>query len=129
MNIAQIEESVKEVVSNSEKKEFIYNFLLSYGLPKASITRLKKGTLNLSNNPNEIVWKKKLFFKETTYKDLYEEYTKITEHKETFSHEPRFIIITNFERVLARDTKTLDTLDIYFKDLAKHFDFFLPLAG
>lgn len=129
MNIAQIEESVKEVVINSGKKEFIYNFLLSYGLPKASITRLNKGTLNLSNNPNEIVWKKKLFFKETTDKDLYEEYTKITEQKETFSHEPRFIIITNFERVLARDTKTLDTLDIYFKDLAKHFDFFLPFAG
>jgi hypothetical protein len=30
---------------------------------------------------------------------------------------------------LAYDTKTQDTLDIPILDIAKHFDFFLPLAG
>ncbi|MDN4493096.1 class I SAM-dependent DNA methyltransferase [Ureibacillus aquaedulcis] len=129
MNIAQIEESINGIVLNSDKQEFIYNFLLAYGLPKASITRLKKGTLNLAKNPNEVIWKKKLYFKKTTDKELYDEYVKLVELKDTFTHEPRFIIITNFEKVLARDTKTLDTLDIDFKDLAKHFDFFLPFAG
>jgi hypothetical protein len=37
--------------------------------------------------------------------------------------------MTIYETLLAYDTKTTDTLDIKFKDLAKHYDFFLPLAG
>lgn len=129
MNIAQVEESIKEIILSGNKQEFIYNFLLAYDLPKASITRLKKGSLNLSKKPDEIVWKKKLFYKQTTNEDLYEEYSKMIERNECLAHEPRFIILTNFEKVLARDTKTLDTLDIKFNDLAKYFDFFLPWAG
>ncbi len=42
---------------------------------------------------------------------------------------PRFIIVTDYKTLLAYDTKTTDTLDINFKELVKHFDFFLPLAG
>jgi predicted nucleic acid-binding protein len=42
---------------------------------------------------------------------------------------PRFIIVTDHESILASDTKTRDTLDIAIKDLPKHFSFFLPWAG
>jgi len=38
-------------------------------------------------------------------------------------------MVTDYKTLLAYDTKTKDTLDIGFKALAKHYDFFLPLAG
>jgi hypothetical protein len=42
MNLEQIENNIKELVSNLDKENFIYDFLLAYGLPKSSINRLKK---------------------------------------------------------------------------------------
>jgi len=64
MNIAQIEKNLQKLMKSFDKDSFIYDLLLAYGLPKASITRLQKGNLNLSKNEGEIAWKKKLFFKE-----------------------------------------------------------------
>ncbi len=49
--------------------------------------------------------------------------------KRTESNKIRFLIVTDFKNLLAVDTKTQDTLDIPFGDLAKKFDFFLPWAG
>ncbi len=48
MNIAQIEKNLQKLMESLTKETFIYDLLLAYGLPKASITRLRKGNLNLS---------------------------------------------------------------------------------
>ncbi|HEM6988861.1 TPA: hypothetical protein U2K21_003182, partial [Legionella pneumophila] len=48
---------------------------------------------------------------------------------ESYRHDPRFIIVTNYKELLAIDTKTKETLDIDVKDFDKNFVFFLPLAG
>ena len=71
MKIAQIEDSLKTITKNLNKETFIYEFLLAYGLPKASITRLKKGNLNLSKTESEVSWKNKLFFREEYKEDLH----------------------------------------------------------
>ena len=42
---------------------------------------------------------------------------------------PRFIIVSNYQTILARDTKTTIELDIPIRDLPENVDFFLPLAG
>ncbi|MGB6128540.1 MAG: DNA methyltransferase [Psychrilyobacter sp.] len=127
MTINQIEKNIKKLIDGKiEGKEFIYELLLAYGSPKASIKRLKDGNTNLSKKVNEIIWKKKLFFKETYDRDLHLE---ITELEDQIKYGERFIIVTNFKEFLAIDTKTKDKLDIKFKDLVKHYDFFLPWAG
>jgi len=56
-------------------------------------------------------------------------HVEITELENQIKHGERFIIVTNFKELLAIDTKTKDKLDIKFKDLIKHYDFFLPWAG
>ena len=66
MNQTQIESKLKLLVSKIDKENFIYSFLEAYNLPKASITRLQKGSLNLSKVTGEVSWKKKLFFKAVT---------------------------------------------------------------
>jgi len=126
MNIVQIEKNIKKLMKSISRKTFIYEFLLAYGLPKASITRLKKGNLNLSKVVGEISWKKKLFFREEFKTDLH---LTITEISKTIKHNQRFIIVTDYKTLLAIDTKTNDKLDCELKDLPKHYDFFLPWAG
>ena len=63
MNLEQIEKDIKKLVSNVDQENFIYDFLLAYGLPKSSINRLKKGDYNKSKNDGEIIWAKKVYFK------------------------------------------------------------------
>jgi hypothetical protein len=48
MNIAQIENNLQQLVRSFNKDSFIYELLLAYGQPKASIKRLQKGGMNLS---------------------------------------------------------------------------------
>ncbi len=126
MNIAQIEINLQKLIATFNKENFIYELLLAYGLPKASITRLKKGNLNLSKVEGEISWKKKLFFREEQKEDLHLTISKIV--KELKRNE-RFVIVTDYKTLLAVDTKTDDKLDCTLNELPKHYDFFLPWAG
>lgn len=126
MNVAQIENHLKLLVYSLDKESFIYNLLESYYLPKASISRLQKGSLNLSKVPGEVSWKKKLFFKEELKNDLH---LTISSLKDELKHNQRFVIVTDYKTLLAIDTLTKDQLDIPITDLPKYYDFFLPWAG
>lgn len=129
MNIAQIENNLKILFNSFDEQSFIYELLLAYGQPRASIKRLQDGGLNLSKNDGEILWKKKLFFKVSTDSDLHELIDLLRVEDRITRHSPRFIIVTDYKNLLARDTKTNDTLDIEILELPRYFDFFLPLAG
>lgn len=126
MNIAQIENNLQKLMKAFNKENFIYELLLAYDLPKASITRLQKGNMNLSKDEGEIVWKKKLRFKEEYNQDLH---LTVSEMARNIKHNERFVIATDYKTLLAIDTRTNDRLDIEFKDLPKHYDFFLPWSG
>jgi hypothetical protein len=126
MNIAQIENNLQNLIKDFNQDSFIFELLLAYGLPKASITRLQNGNLNLAKEKGVISWKKKLLFKPIVNEDLH---IAITNCKEEIKQEQRFIIVTDFKTLLAVDTKTGDTLDIELVALPSHFDFFLPWAG
>lgn len=129
MNIAQIEENLQQLIKAFKKESFIYDLLLAYGQPKATIKRIKDGGLNLSKITGEISWKKKMFFKEVNGEDLHDLISDLTSDSKAVKHDPRFIIVTDYVNLLAVDTKTKDTLDISILEIAKHFDFFLPWAG
>lgn len=129
MNLAQIENNIQELIKNFDKESFIYDLLLAYDHPRASISRLKNGGLNLSKIDGEIAWKKKLFFKVDYKNDLHELIDDLKDDNNVTKYAPRFIIATDYDTLLAIDTKTDDTLDTSILDIAKHFDFFLPWAG
>ena len=126
MNIAQIEENLQSLIRLYTKETFIFDLLLAYGLPKASISRLRNGNLNLSKVRGEVSWKKKVYFKPVESGDLHNE---VTELAKQLKYEQRFVIVTNYKTLLAIDAKTKDNLDIELAELPKHFDFFLPWAG
>lgn len=126
MNINQIEKNLSQLIKNLKEETFIYDLLLAYNLPKATVTRLQKGTANLSKVDGEVSLKKKLFFKEVYNEDLH---LSITNIAKDIKHNQRFVIVTDYKTLLAKDTKMNITLDIHIKDLPKNYDFFLPWAG
>ncbi len=132
MNITQIEEKVKELVTTFDPSTFIYELLDAYGKPKASISRLKvegTGGYNLSKEANTILWKNQLYYQSVKAKDLHSIIDEAHKSDSVAKHSPRFIIVTNNKDILAIDTKTKDTLDSTVSELHRKFDFFLPWAG
>lgn len=126
IKVNQVEKNVKRLVQNHDEANFIYDLLLAYGRPKATINRLKNGNLNLSSTPGEVSWKKQLFFKIEHHLDLHQTISSISKQ---IKDKQRFIIVTDFKTFLASDTKTNESLDINFEDFPMHYDFFLPWAG
>ena len=130
MNLEQIEKDIKKLVSNVDQENFIYDFLLAYGLPKSSINRLKKGDYNKSKNDGEIIWAKKVYFKTISEnEDVHDVIDEISKSDVIEKQKIRFTIVTDFKTFLSKDIKTSDTLDIETDELHKNSHFFLPLIG
>lgn len=128
MNIIQIEQNIQDIIENLDKENFIFDFLVAFDEAKSTITKLKKSELNQLQTKGELTHRKKLFFK-VSEENLYITIEELKKDKTVLRSKPRFIIVTDFKKLLAYDTKLLDTLDIGFEELIKHYDFFLPLAG
>lgn len=129
-NVTEIESRVAALVERHPEgidESFIYDLILAYGLPKASVTRLQNGTLNLATRPGEISWKGKLLYKSFFKGELNIGIALAT--AKAIKHNERFVILTDGDLLLCVDTKNSDTLETSFKDLPKHYAFFLPWAG
>ena len=128
MTIIEIENSLNTLISNFNKETFIFDLLLAYGTPKSTIKRLIGSDHDKLTSHGELIVRKKLFFK-VANENLHSMIDELKTQKEVTKHSPRFIIVTDFETLLAYDTKTSDTLDTELLNIVNHYDFFLPLAG
>ncbi|MBO7151810.1 MAG: class I SAM-dependent DNA methyltransferase, partial [Clostridia bacterium] len=133
MNIRQIENNVKAIVANCNEDNFIYDFLLAYGLPKATIKRQQLSAQNQSALffSNDVSFKKKVYFRIDKENELPLVISELANEngQAIKSTHPRFVIATDFKRFMAIDTKTKDSLDTAFAELPTHYAFFLPWAG
>ena len=127
-NYLEFEDRLQNTVENLNESEFIYEFLSLYGLPKATISKLKQGTSNLSSLENVKHLKNKIYFAVSSHGKTLETFASVAEELGA-NDSTRFIFVTDFKNINAKDVKTGDTLGINFADLPKHFDFFLPLMG
>jgi len=132
LNIRQIEGNVKAAVAKGDEDNFIYDFLLAYGLPKATI---KRQQLNQAQSAlffsNDVAFKKKVYFRIDKEHELPLVISELADENGTAikSTHPRFVIATDFKRFMAIDTKTKNSLDTPFAELPTHYAFFLPWAG
>jgi type I restriction-modification system DNA methylase subunit len=129
MNASQIEKNVIALVENFNKDEFVFDLLKAYGISKTSITRLKKGDFNLSKVDGEVLYKSKMLFKEVESGTLLNTIDELTKDTDSLKHNPRFVIVTDYNTLLAKDIRTGLTLDTPILEIHKHFGFFLPWAG
>lgn len=129
MTSKEIESNVRRIFEKLSKEEFIFDLLIAYGISKTSVTRIKNGDFNLSKVEGEILYKKKVFFKEEEPNKLLSTIETLSKEERILKHSPRFIIVTDYKTLVAKDLKTKKNLDVAFDELPKYFDFFLPLAG
>lgn len=125
----EYKDQIQSIINEPNHEGFVYDFLSVYEkIPKATITKLRKGLNNLSKEPGEVYLKNKLYFKQTD-SDLMQAYVDVQARVNELGTKPRFIIVTDYKQLLAKDTKTHDSLDIEFSKLPQKFEFFLAWNG
>jgi hypothetical protein len=130
MNLREIEERVAAIESRPGV-EYLSDLLLAYGLPRASVSRLMSGTYDKAETATERLWKDKVYFRyiDGAAEALYESIDAARADERVTKHRPRFLIVKNDERLLARDQKTGQTLDIEVGELGSNATFFGAWAG
>lgn len=131
MAITEYEDKIQEIIDKNDHDSFITDFLSVYEkIPRSTITKLRKGIgrVNLSKEPGEVYLKNKLYYKETD-QPLMQVYADLERKVSDLGSKPRYIFVTDFKDILAKDTKTDDSLNIKFEDLPQYFEFFLAWNG
>jgi hypothetical protein len=128
----QLHEAESNVADLDGRQGFdlIYSLLRAYGISNASISRLKSGSYDKAEYENELLWKDKVFFRYIgDGEDLHVAIDEARLDEHITRYKPRFLIVCDERQILAIDTRTGDTLDSGFADLAGYSAFFLPWAG
>lgn len=130
LNLKAVEERVAPLGGReSYDREFIFNLLLAYGKPQGNVTRLRNGSLSVADDKStEVAQKNVVYFKETTGDPL-AEIDELKSSPTVVRYRTRFVIVTDYNELLAVDTKTGENLMIPIRDIDQHFTFFLPWAG
>jgi len=129
MKPREIKDKLSALVNNTDKENFIYDFLMAFGISKNAITRLRKGDSNLSKNEGEILYKNKIFFKEEVAENLLDAIDEASKDDKILKHNPRFIMVTDYETIVAVDVRLKANKRFSFSELPEQADFFLPLSG
>ena len=131
VNHAKIMDGLEQATSNLDKNEFIFSFLSAFDFPKSTITLLKNGnSRNVAKIEGHIGLKKKLYFQPVDIdNDIHQALDELLSSTVVRNHDLRFVIVTDFENLVAYDCKVDDKLDISFNNLHLHYGFFLPLVG
>lgn len=129
MTSKEIEQNLEKVILNLNPEEFIYEFLLSFGISKTTISRLKKGDFNKSKIEGELLYSGKVFFKTGEAGSMLYDIETLAKEERILKQNPRFIILTDFENFVTKDLKTGHSKEFPINELPKYYSFFLPLTG
>lgn len=108
-------------MNKSEDSEFIYDCLGVYDSSRATVTKLRKGMNNLAKEAGAVYLKNKLYAREGTG-DLMQDYADLQERVDELGQKPRYRLVTDYQHLQSKDTKTNETLDIEFAKLPQYFD-------
>jgi hypothetical protein len=112
---------------------FVFDLIEAYSaakpVPRATIAKLKQGSLNKADAKGDLLWPKKLHFRPAEHGQAGPALDALAAAPAAKKHAPRFLIATDGEEIVAVDTKLDETLAIRFATLNERFDFFLPLVG
>lgn len=136
LSVRELEERVGALAGrNYFSQELLYDLLAAYGRSASSITRLRKGDLNVARHPEagEVAQKNVVYFRpvprESSTDELLELMGELTDAEHVTRYSPRFVLVTDYHRLLAYDTRTRETLSTPLGEIGQHVAFFLPWAG
>jgi hypothetical protein len=130
MNIAEIEIQLADLVKEPfDPSAFALRLLEIYNAPKATLTKLRTGSHNKGEQPGDVLWSRKIYFRPAANTQAAASLDALKESKAAKSQKPRFLLATDGNEVAAYDTKADEPLHCDYNKLNDRFDFFLPLAG
>ena len=136
LSVRELEERVGALAGhNYFSQELLYDLLTAYGRSASSITRLRKGDLNVARDPHEgeVAQKNVVYFRPVPHQastdKLLELMDELTNAEHVTRYSPRFVLVTDYHRLLAYDTRTRETLSTPLAEIGQHVAFFLPWAG
>ena len=136
LSVRELEERVGALAGrNYFSQELLYDLLTAYGRSASSMTRLRKGDLNVARHPEKggVAQKNVVYFMPVPHQastdELLELMGKLTDAEHVTRYSPRFVLVTDYHRLLAYDTRTRETLSTPLGEIGQHVAFFLPWAG
>ncbi|MFR9013739.1 MAG: type IIL restriction-modification enzyme MmeI [Desulfovibrio piger] len=131
LNQAKIIKSLEKIIKISQE-DFIWEFLKAYGTPLATIKRLRLGDTqrNVARISGDLGVNQKLYFRPakvgTSLFDAIQEIKKLAVLE---TNKIRFILVTDFQTVMAYDRKVDDSTEFPFEEFPVNYEFFLPMTG
>jgi hypothetical protein len=129
MNAVEIEEAVSELAGRPfNPAEFPYEFLTAIDNKETTIKKLRSGTTNSSDIPNGVLQRNNIHIAVCANGTVRKTLDALRESPKTTAAKAKFILATDGVSFEAEDLTTSEPLACDYKDFAKHFGFFLPLA-
>lgn len=126
----QVQQNIAEIANrDAYESTIIYDLLLAYGRPKATITKLQGGINNFAKDDG-VLLKDAVFFKVFPAGTVLESKVEQLKHDElTERYRPRYLIATDLQNIAAYDRRQETSLSTKIRDLDKDFTFFYGLSG
>lgn len=113
-----------EKAVSGPRSEFLAAFLSAYGFAN---TTIKKTIANgLDDDGRYSIRQKLLYMVLPTGSNVEKAYL---DALEAATHKERFVVVTDYERLMAKDMLSDKGIDIPFEELADSYEFFLPWCG
>lgn len=130
MNIAEVILKLHDISESPFSAEtFALELVEAYAPPKATLAKLKQGSLNKAARSGDLLWAKKLHFRPAERGRAADVLDKLRAEWASKKNIPRLLVTSDGEEVVALDTKLDDPMSLSFNLLTARYDFFLPLAG
>ena len=130
MNAVEIEVAVSDLaVQAFDRAEFPFAFLAAFGNKETTIKRLRKGESNASDVPGGVLQRNNIHLAVCESGRVGETLRALRESPRTVAAKAKFVLATDGETLEAEDLASGETIASEYRDFARHFGFFLPLAG
>ncbi len=131
LTFAEAQRNVAEIANReSYTKDVIFELLAAYGRSASAITKLRSGALNLAENKDDDVLQRGVvYFKHIPSGNLRSVIDSLDKDPLVVRYNPRYLIATDYDQLVAKDIKKDTTLDIKLRDIDRNVDFFYGWTG
>ena len=132
LTFADVQRNVSEIANReSYGFDFVFDLLSAYGRAASAITKLRSGVNNLApDKANEVLQRGVVYFKHVPESSkLHSTIDVLKQDPIVVRYNPRYLIATDYTRLVAMDTKKGSTLDIKLCDIDRNVDFFYGWTG
>ena len=130
MNAVEIEEAVSALASSPfDAGAFPYAFLAAFGNKDTTIKRLRGGSSNSSDVPGGVLQRNNIHLAVCPPGEVGATLAALRQSPRTTAAKAKFVVATDGVDLEAEDLASGETIAGSYRDFARHFGFFLPLAG